>query len=161
MSLANPSNTPSLYLVAKTAQAKFKPEQPLHVLSVGPLALCSMVCDVLKGHNCWHRSARDCREIWRIPTEETIHIAILHQLLFPFEREEATSLIRRRWPEARIVVIRAGSRILDDALYDDRILPGGVPGEILAFIERLTGQRQSARLELVEATRDSIPVKVG
>jgi hypothetical protein len=120
-----------------------------------------MVSDVLKGHNCWHRSARDCREIWRIPTEQTIHIAILHQLLFPFEREEAAWLIRRRWPEARIVVIRAGTRILDDTLYDDRILPGGVPGEIVAFIERLSGQRQSARLELVEAPRDSVPEKVG
>jgi hypothetical protein len=148
-------------LVAKPAQAKSKPQQLLHVLSVGPLALCSMVCDVLKGCNCWHRSARDCREIWRIPTEETIHIAILHQLLFPFEREEATSLIRRRWPKARIVAIRAGSRILDDALYDDRILPDGVPEELVAFVERISGQQRSPQLELVEATQDTVPGKVG
>lgn len=161
MSRANPSNTPTLYLVAKSVQARPEPEQPLHVLSVGPLALCSIVCDVLKGHNCWHRSARDCRELWKIPTEETINVAILHQLLFPFEREEATRLIRRRWPEARIVAIRAGSRILDDALYDDRILPGGVPEELVAFIERLSDQRHRPKLELVEAGRDSDPVKVG
>jgi hypothetical protein len=120
-----------------------------------------MVRDVLKGHNCWHRSATDCRELWNIPTEETIHVAILHQLLFPFEREEATRLIRRRWPEARIVAIRAGSQILDDALYDDRILPGGVTEELVALVERLSGHGRRPKLELVETGSHSKPVKAG
>jgi hypothetical protein len=77
--------------------------------------------------------------LWEIPKEESIQVAILHNTLSPVELEDASRFIRRRWPHARILVLRRGVGLLDDALYDERVAPTVTPEVLLAAIEWLAG----------------------
>jgi hypothetical protein len=79
-----------------------------------------------------------------MPEAERVDAAILHSTLTPLELDDASRLIRRRWPAARILVIREGSEFLDDALYDDRVFPTIVSEILLPAIERLLGTRHDA-----------------
>jgi hypothetical protein len=83
--------------------------------------------------------AIDYRELWGMPTQESIHVAILHNTLSSFELEAAGRLIRRRWPLARILVVSSGESFLEDALYDDRVAPTAAPEVLLTTIEQLLG----------------------
>jgi len=96
----------------------------IHVLSVGPLDRGSMVHDaLLDGPGFRLTIAAGYRELWAIPRQEPLHAVILHSTLTSFELEAACQLIRRRWPHARILIIRNGEGSLEDALYDDRVAP--------------------------------------
>jgi hypothetical protein len=112
----------------------------IHVLSVGSVDEGSVVHDtLLDGSNFRLTIATDYRKLWGMPTQESIHVAILHNTLSSFELEAACQLIRRRWPRARILVVSSGESILEDALYDDRVAPTAAPAVLLTTIERLTG----------------------
>jgi hypothetical protein len=112
----------------------------IHVLSVGPVDRGSMVHDALLHEPNFHLSiATDYRELWRIPTQESVHIAILHNTLSAFEAEAACRLIRRRWLHARILVVSAIESKLEDALYDDRVAPSASSEVLFTTIERLAG----------------------
>ena len=63
----------------------------------------------------------DYRELWTIPNQEIIHLVILNVTLTTFELEASSRLIRQRWPRAKILVVRHGEGVLEDALYDDRV----------------------------------------
>jgi hypothetical protein len=86
--------------------------------------------------------ATGSRELWLLPKHVDVDAAILHCTLSSLELEDASRFIRRQWPSARILVIRAGSEFLDDALYDDRVLPAVASQVLLPTIERLTGRRR-------------------
>jgi hypothetical protein len=112
----------------------------IHVLSVGPVDFGSIVHDaLLHGPNSRLSISPGCRELWVIPQKESIQVVILHDSLSSFELEDASRFIRRRWPHARILVLRRGEGFLDDALYDDRLVPTVVPEVLLTAIERLAG----------------------
>jgi hypothetical protein len=131
-----------------------QPATTLHFLSVGPVAACNMVRDaLLQLRNCRLTIATDYRELWVIPAQDNIDVAILHQTLLPFELEEASRLIRRRWPGAKTLVIRSGTEFLEDALYDDRLLPDSVPESLLCAIEKVTGRRQGRKSGMAEMPR--------
>jgi hypothetical protein len=118
----------------------FRTAATIHVLSVGPVDRGSMVHDKLLDGASFHLSiATDYRELWGMPTQESIHVAILHNTLSSFELEAAGRLIRRRWPQARILLISRGESSLEDALYDDRVEPTVALELLLTTIERLTG----------------------
>ena len=51
-------------------------------------------------------------------------------------------LIRRRWPEAEIVLIGDLVEELEDPLYDERISAGTRPSELLVLIERLLSRNR-------------------
>jgi hypothetical protein len=76
-----------------------------------------------------------------IPEQTVIELAVLHCTLSPFELERASVTIRRRWPHARILVIRLGEDFLNDALYDQRIVPPVAPSELRATIKLLLSRR--------------------
>jgi hypothetical protein len=64
-------------------------------------------------------------------------VAILASTLTEFELEDASLLIRQRWPLAKILLIGAGEGSLDCALYDDCVAPVAAPEFLLATIEQL------------------------
>lgn len=112
----------------------------IHVLSVGPVDRGCMVHDALLNRTNFHLSiATDYRELWRMPAQEPVQVAILHNTLSAFEAEAACRLIRRRWLGAKILVVSAVERKLEDALYDDRVTPSASFKVLLATIERLSG----------------------
>jgi hypothetical protein len=94
---------------------------------------------LLDGPNSRLSIAPDYRMLWVIPKQESIQVVILHNTLSLFELDDASRFIRRRWPHARILVLRRGEGFLDDALYDDRLAPTVVPEVLLTAIERLAG----------------------
>jgi hypothetical protein len=111
----------------------------IRVLSVGPVDRGSMVHDVLlEGPRFRLSIATDYRELWAIHEHEDCQLAILHNTLAPFELEDASKFIRHRWPHARILVIRAGEDFLEDALYDDRVIPTVAREILFMTIEQLT-----------------------
>ena len=67
--------------------------------------------------------APDPGTLWSFSFTEAPDIAVLLDTLSAASLGEICRLIRHRWPHARILVVRAGENFLDDALYDDRILP--------------------------------------
>ncbi|MGA2352394.1 MAG: hypothetical protein ABSF70_18305 [Terracidiphilus sp.] len=112
----------------------------IHVLSVGPVDRGCMVHDALLNGPKFHLSiATDCKELWRMQTQESIQVAILHDALSEFETEAACRLIRRRWLDARILVESIAESNLEDALYDDRVAPNVSSEALFATIERLAG----------------------
>jgi hypothetical protein len=91
----------------------------IHVLSVGPMDFGCMVHDaLLDGPNSLLSIAPDYRDLWANPKQESIQVVILHNMLSPFELEDASRFIRRRWPRAKILILRSGCR----AALESRIL---------------------------------------
>jgi hypothetical protein len=112
----------------------------IHVLSVGSVDRGSVVHDTLLDEASFRLTiATDYQKLWGMPTQESIHVAILHNTLSSFDLEAAGRLIRRRWPHARILVVSSGESFLEDALYDDRVEPTAAQEVLLTTIERLTG----------------------
>jgi hypothetical protein len=118
----------------------------IHVLFVGPVDRGSFVYDaLLDGPSFRLTIATNYQELWKMPTQESIRVAILHNTLSSFELEAACRLIRRRWPHARILVVSRGESFLEDPLYDDRVAPTLAPELLLTTIERLTGAWHECR----------------
>ncbi len=110
----------------------------IHVLSVGPMDCGSMVHDALLGGPNWRLTiATDSRELWAIPEQASIQVAILDNTLSEFVLEDASLFIRERWPLAKILLIGTGEGSLDCALYDDRVAPTAAPEILPSTIERL------------------------
>lgn len=75
---------------------------------------------------------------------DTIHVgcdpydvAVLGDTLSKENLIETAQLIRRRWPKAYIVAVSRKRLDIDDALYDDRILPGYGAKVMVAEVLRL------------------------
>lgn len=123
----------------------------IHVLSIGPIDFGTMVHDVLRvGLKSSLSIAPDCRDLWVIPKQESIQVAILHHALSLFELEDASRFIRQRWPSARILVVRRGEGFLDDGLYDERVAPDVSPAVLLMTIERLTREWRACKPASIE-----------
>jgi hypothetical protein len=86
--------------------------------------------------------ANDYRELWCLSRGGTYDAVIFHNSLSCFELEESARLVRRRWPSARVLLIRSGEIMLEDALYDQRLRPPVDPNTLLSV---LSGQRGPAR----------------
>jgi hypothetical protein len=117
---------------------RLRTSKAIHVLSVGPMDCGSMVHDALLDEPNWQLTiATTSPELWVIPEQESIQVAILASTLTEFELEDASLLIRQRWPLAKILLIGAGEGSLDCALYDDCVAPVAAPEFLLATIEQL------------------------
>jgi hypothetical protein len=77
-------------------------------------------------------------------------MVVLHDTFSSSELEDSCRFIRRRWPYAGILVVHRGEGFLDDALYDDRVVPNVAPEVLLSTIQRLTGSWQGWRSGDVE-----------
>jgi hypothetical protein len=146
-------NRPSIFAkgieetsIGSQVERDVDPSNAIHVLSVGRMDFGSRVHDALLHGPCSRLSmAPDYRELWAIPSQESIQVVILHNTLSAVELEDASRFIRRRWPHAQILVLRRGVGLLDDALYDERVAPAVAPELLLAAIERLAGGWQRWR----------------
>ena len=114
------------------------PAGTIHVLSVGPVDRGCLVHDALLRRVHTRLSITpDYRRLWMLSKQESFHVAVLHNALSQLELEEISQLIRRKWPQARILVIRYGEGFLDDALYDERLTPAAPVEMLYATIDRL------------------------
>jgi len=112
----------------------------LNVLSIGSLDSCNMVRDVLlQRNNCRLSVVTSLWDMYAIPKQNNLDIAILHHTLSQLEVRNASEYIRRRWPAAKILIISAAMNVPDDPLYDEWAHPDQSPGMLLATIEQLTG----------------------
>jgi hypothetical protein len=112
----------------------------VHILYVGPLDRGSLVHDaMLDGPHFRLTLAPDYRELWRMPTQRSFQVAIVHNSHSMFETEAVCRLIRRRWPGTKILLVIGGSCFLEAVLYDDRVAPTVFPEVLLETIGRITG----------------------
>jgi hypothetical protein len=119
----------------------------IHVISVGAVEQGSMVHDaLLEGHGFRLSIATDYRALWATSRQEGFHVAVLHRTLSTFELEEACRFIRQTWPQAKILVIRAGEDFLDDCLYDERVMPKVAEQFLHSAIERLADRGVKRRV---------------
>jgi hypothetical protein len=112
----------------------------VHVLSIGSVAPSDVTYDRrLEERGFALAVAEGYRDLLGTVLEEGCEVAVLHQTLPEKELIEAAHFIRRRWPRARIVMVRAEEWWIDDALYDDRVVPDATPELLLSAVERLAG----------------------
>jgi hypothetical protein len=115
----------------------------LRILLIGAADPMHVAYDIfLRQHQCELATAADYREIYGLPTEKKWEVAVLYHSLSQNEMRESAHFIRRRWPEARILIMRSETPCMDDALYDDRVVPGINPEILLAVVDRLAGSRE-------------------
>ena len=79
----------------------------------------------------------DYRQLWVLPEQHAIDVALLRDTLSEFELEEACRFIRHQWPTAKILALRAGEDFLEDALYDERVTPNAPSEVLLRALEQL------------------------
>jgi hypothetical protein len=68
---------------------------------------------------------------------EDYDVAVIGEALSKKKLTETARLIRRRWRQANIVIVSAKPLDIEDALYDDRILPGYSAKVLVAEVLRL------------------------
>jgi hypothetical protein len=78
-------------------------------------------------------------DLYKAESNQHCEIAVLLPTLLEAELKEVAHLVRKRWPEARILIVRKEEWWIDDALYDDRLTPGANPQMLLSAVERLSG----------------------
>ena len=111
-----------------------------HVLSIGSAAISNMTYEKYlqeRGHALAVISGY--RDLFHTEMNDGCEVAVLHQSLSHDELVEVAHFIRRQWPTARILIVRPEEWWIDDALYDDRVVPGVNPELLLSAVERLVG----------------------
>jgi hypothetical protein len=112
-----------------------------YVLFVGSAEPSHMAYNVfLEQHGCVTAVAACYRDLCLAPPPEDCDVVVLRHTLCPGELRETARFVRQRWPEAKILMIRAEAWCIDDPLYDDRITPGAHPEVLLLVIHRLSGR---------------------
>jgi hypothetical protein len=113
--------------------------EELHILAVGPAPPGLTIRDCLRDRlRCRVSNADSLRQLWIVPRTDSVDLAILNEALSPSDFEDASRFIRRQWPAARILILRTDSDSLDDALYDERVLPTATADIFIDVISRLT-----------------------
>jgi len=109
-----------------------------HVLIIGSMESGNVVrCALLGEPKVTISIVTNYRELWTIPDQETVHLVILNETLSSIELEASCRLIRKRWPRAKILVVRQGEGFLEDGLYDDRVTLADTPEALRARIGHL------------------------
>lgn len=90
-------------------------------------------------------TATTYRELCAIPAHENFQIAVLNHTLSREDLVAIAQLIRLCWPSSRILVVCAAAPLIDDALYDDRVLPGLAPELLFAAMEHLLSGQHKRR----------------
>jgi hypothetical protein len=74
-----------------------------------------------------------------------VDVAVLHHSFAPHNLRFAAEYIRRRWPDAVILVIGELSEQLDDPLYDDKTSSGVSYEELASMIEKSVAAKKRIR----------------
>ena len=108
----------------------------LRILAIGSADSLNAVRDGLLQRNGYRLTiATSNAELNAISIHEKYDLAILDQTLSHPELRDASEYIRRKWPNAKILVICAEPEALDDPLYDERALPDLSAKMLLAIID--------------------------
>ncbi len=118
----------------------------LHVLSIGAQDTYAFVRDALVLRTrCRLYVASSTWDLSVVLGSEEIDVAILHNTLTPQQLCVFAAYIRRRWPYARILLMKPKDERADYAMHDERLAPGVSPKIFLAAIERLSACSRRAR----------------
>ena len=110
----------------------------IRVLSVGLQQSLDMAYgSLLLGRPCEITRVLHRSELDTIQAGENYDVAVLGEALSKEKLIEAARVIRRRWPQANILAVAAKPLDIDDALYDERILPGHSAKVLVAEVLRL------------------------
>jgi hypothetical protein len=85
--------------------------------------------------NCFW-GVKNCWELCALPQAVSVDAAVLHHSFAPHDLRYAAEYIRRRWPDAVILVIGEQAKQLDDPLYDDKTSSGISMEELVRVIEK-------------------------
>jgi hypothetical protein len=122
---------------------------PARVLSVGRIDEDVLLREPLdQSPDFCFSHADDFRQLWSLSRGNTYDAVIFHNSLGCFELEEAARLVRRRWPSAKVLLIRSGEIMLEDPLYDQRLRPPVDPDTLIAILScqaRLAGEKPRPR----------------
>jgi hypothetical protein len=118
-------------------------KRTIHVLSVGRIETDRLMCDALLDSPDFCISfVHDYRDLWICSTQHVVDAVVMHNTLCSFELAEATRLVRSRWPNAKILIIRSGEVSIDRALYDQRLHPPVKQQVLVQQIRLLTDSRR-------------------
>jgi hypothetical protein len=107
----------------------------IHVLSVGRIETDRLICGALLDSPDFRVSfVHDYRDLWIGSRQQVVDAVVMHNTLCSFELAEAARLVRNRWPNAKILIIRSGEVSIDRVLYDRRLHP---PVEQHILIEQI------------------------
>ena len=129
----------------------------LHVLSIGSQETGALVRDVLVLRSrCRLYVASSTWDISVVFGSEEIDVAILHNTFSSPQLRVFAAYIRRRWPYAKILLIRRKGENTDYCIYDERIAPGVSPKTFLTAIERLGACARRARRPIANSPYNQI-----
>jgi hypothetical protein len=120
----------------------------LRVLAVGSRESSDLVRHALRLRPHSHLLvASNYWELCSLSVREAKQVSIAVVDLRDSEREvlRAAEQIRRRWPEAQILLMGPETNLPEDPLYDERISPGLKAAELLAAMERLVKGKQRSK----------------
>ncbi|UWZ83602.1 hypothetical protein [Occallatibacter riparius] len=86
---------------------------------------------------------------------EAISVAVLEHTESKGDLRRSAEYVRRRWPDARIILLGHRGDLLEDQLYDERVTPGIHPPELLSVIEHLLKRRRDSNKMARRAARVS------
>lgn len=108
----------------------------LRILGIGSANSLNAVRDGLLRRDGYRlRIATSNAKLKAISIQEKYDVAILNQTLSHSELRNASECIRRKWPNAKILVICSEPESLDDPLQDERVLPDLSANMLLAMID--------------------------
>lgn len=114
---------------------ELSPRPLIRVLSIGRLEPDRFTREeFLASPNMAVSFVNDYRELWVSSKQHAVHAVVIQNSLCSFELAEAARLVRARWPEARILIVRSGEMLLDRSLYDMHLHP---PVKGRALIEHI------------------------
>lgn len=117
----------------------------LKVLCVGSERVAKLVGEMLAPcRNSCHSAVENYWKLCLLSLKEAeqCSVAILEVVGPVRELRQRAELIRRRWPDAEIILIGNGVDDLDDPLYDERVPWGTEPRDLLVVIERLLSRNR-------------------
>jgi len=97
----------------------------------------------------WHRNgfagAYNFWALCALPQAVLVDVAVVHHSFAQDDLRYAAEYIRRRWPDAVIVVVGEQAKHLDDPLYDHRANGEISPEELVWLIETSVEARRQSR----------------
>lgn len=89
-----------------------------------------------------NHAARGARDL---QAGEDYDVVVLGEALSQAKLVKIAGLTRRRWPQAHILAVSGKPLDIDDALYDDRILPGYGAKVLVAEVLRMMDEHAQQR----------------
>jgi hypothetical protein len=130
----------------------------LRVLAVGSRESRDLVRDALLFRSRSHLlAAGSYWELCALSIRDAgpVSIAVIELCNSASELRRTAEHIRRRWPEAQILLVGQEAEVLEDPLYDQRIPPGLEAAELFAIFERLVkGKRKPMRARRHDSDAD-------